>query len=47
LELGSKKLTPKMSKNKEKISILQIIAWIIGFIGLSILVYGIIRALII
>jgi len=29
----------------KKISILQIIAWVIGFIGLGILVYGIIRAL--
>jgi len=30
---------------KEKILVLQIIAWVIGFIGLSILIYGIIRAL--
>jgi|GEM_PF-3803726 len=32
-------------KNNEKISKLQIIAWIIGFIGLGILIFGIIRAL--
>jgi len=32
-------------KNKERISMLQIIAWIIGFVGLGILIYGIIRAL--
>jgi len=37
-----------MSKRKEeKISKLQIIAWVIGFIGLGVLVYGIIRALLI
>jgi len=35
-----------MQKNNEnKISTLQIIAWVIGFIGLGILIFGIIRAL--
>jgi len=30
---------------KEKISKLQILAWIIGFIALAVIIYGIIRAL--
>jgi hypothetical protein len=30
---------------ENKISILQIIAWIIGFIGLGVLIFGIIRAI--
>tara|TARA_Y100000034_G_scaffold136995_1_gene218135 strand:+ start:2672 stop:2779 length:108 start_codon:yes stop_codon:yes gene_type:complete len=30
---------------EDKISILQIIAWIVGFIGLGVLVFGIIRAI--
>ena len=38
----------KMPKGKKnKIPVLQIIAWIIGFIGLGILIYGIMRALLI
>jgi len=32
---------------KKRISILQYIAWILGFIALALLVYGIIRALIV
>jgi len=36
-----------MPRKSEGISLLQIIAWIIGFIGLGILVYGIMRALVI
>lgn len=31
---------------KEKISGLQIIAWVIGFIALGFLIYGVVRALI-
>lgn len=41
----SKSKDVKMPERDKKIPILQIIAWIIGFIGLGILIYGIIRAL--
>jgi len=30
---------------KETLNILQIIAWVIGFVALALLIYGIIRAL--
>jgi uncharacterized membrane protein len=39
MEIGSKYM------KKEAIKVLQIIAWIIGFIALALLIYGIIRAL--